>query len=80
MDFLKLNSEFLNLQKKLEYDERIIKELKQYLKSVEKDIKKLEQKIGVEKDNIQKSINLLILEIMQEFKKSLEDIIDKKED
>ena len=40
MDFLKLNNEFQNLQKKLDDSERYIKNINNYLKKLEKDIMK----------------------------------------
>ena len=75
MDFLKLNNEFQNLQKKLDDSERYIKNINNYLKKLEKDIMKLEQKNELEKDTIQKTVNTLIIEIKKEFKKSLEEIV-----
>ena len=75
MDFLKLNNEFQNLQKKLDDSERYIKSINNYLKKLEKDIMKLEQKNELEKDTIQKTVNTLIIEIKKEFKKSLEEIV-----
>ena len=75
MDFIKLNNEFQNLQKKLDDSERYIKNINNYLKKLEKDIMKLEQKNELEKDTIQKTVNTLIIEIKKEFKKSLEEIV-----
>ena len=75
MDFLKLNNEFQNLQKKLEESEIYVKKINNYIKKIDKDILKLEQKIETEKDNIQKNTNILILEIKKEFKNILEDIL-----
>lgn len=76
MDFLRLNNEFQNLQKKLEDSERYIKSINNYLKKLDKEIIKLEQKNEIEKDVIQKSVNILILNIKKDFKKSLEDIVN----
>ena len=75
MDFLKLNNEFQNLQKKLEDSEKYIKNINNYIKKCDKEIIKLEQKNETEKDIIQKTINILLLEIKKEFKKNLENII-----
>lgn len=76
MDFLKLNNEFLNLQKKLEDSERFVKCINNYLKKLEREIMKLEQKNEVEKDIIQKAVNETILNIKRDFKKSLNDIME----
>ena len=76
MDFLRLNNEFQNLQKKLEDSERYIKSINNYLKKLEKEITRLEQRNETEKDVIQKSVNTLILNIKKDFKKSLEDIVN----
>lgn len=75
MDFLRINNEFQNLQKKLEDSEKYVKNINNYIKKIEKEILKLEQKNELEKDVIQKSINVLILNIKKEFKKSLEELI-----
>lgn len=76
MDFLRLNNEFQNLQKKLEDSERYIKNINNYLKKLEKEITRLQQRNETEKDVIQKSVNTLILNIKIDFKKSLEDIVN----
>ncbi len=76
MDFLRLNNEFQNLQKKLEDSERYIKSINNYLKKLEKEIIKLEQKNETEKDVIQKSVNTLLIEIKKQFKSSLEEIVN----
>ncbi len=76
MDFLRLNNEFQNLQKKLEDSERYIKSINNYLKKLEKEITRLQQRNETEKDVIQKSVNTLILNIKIDFKKSLEDIVN----
>lgn len=75
MDFLKLNNEFQNLQKKLEESEIYVKKINNYIRKIDKDILKLEQKIEIDKDNLQRNINILILEIKKEFKNILEDIL-----
>lgn len=75
MDFLKLNNEFQNLQKKLEESEIHVKKINNYIRKIDKDILKLEQKIEIDKDNLQRNINILILEIKKEFKNILEDIL-----
>lgn len=76
MDFLRLNNEFLNLQKKLEDSEKFIKSISNYLKKLEKEIVKLEQKNELEKDIIQKAVNETIINIKKDFKKALEDILE----
>lgn len=76
MDFLRLNNEFQNLQKKLEDSERYIKGINNYLKKLDKEITKLEQKNENEKDNTQKSINMLLLNIKKDFKQELEKIVN----
>lgn len=76
MDFLRLNNEFQNLQKKLEDSERYVKSINNYLKKLEKEITRLQQRNETEKDVIQKSVNTLILNIKMDFKKSLEDIVN----
>lgn len=76
MDFLRLNNEFQNLQKKLEDSERYIKSINNYLKRLEKEIIKLEQRNETEKDVIQKSVNTLLIEIKKQFKVSLEEIVN----
>ena len=76
MDFLRLNNEFQNLQKKLEDSERYVKEINNYLKKLDREIIKLEQKNETEKDNIQKSINILILNIKKDFKNELDKIVN----
>lgn len=75
MDFLKLNNEFQNLQKKLEESEIYVKKINNYIRKIDKDILKLEQKIEIDNDNLQRNINILILEIKKEFKNILEDIL-----
>ena len=75
MHFLKLNNEFQNLQKKLEESEIHVKKINNYIRKIDKDILKLEQKIEIDKDNLQRNINILILEIKKEFKNILEDIL-----
>lgn len=76
MDFLRLNNEFQNLQKKLEDSERYIKSINNYIKKLEKEIVKLEQKNETEKDVIQKTVNALLIEIKKQFKVSLEEIVN----
>lgn len=76
MDFLKLNNEFLNLQKKLEDSERFVKSINNYLKKLEKEILKLEQRNEMETDIIQKAVNERILNIKSDFKKALNDIME----
>lgn len=76
MDFLRLNNEFQNLQKKLEDSERYIKNINNYLKRLEKEIIKLEQRNETEKDVIQKSVNTLLIEVKKQFKVSLEEIVN----
>lgn len=76
MDFLRINNEFQNLQKKLEDSERYIKGINNYLKKIDKEIIRLEQKRDMEKDVINSSVDNLIIEIKKQFKKSLEDIIN----
>ena len=76
MDFLRLNNEFQNLQKKLEDSERYIKSINNYIKKLEKEIVKLEQKNETEKDIIQNTINTLLIEIKKQFKVSLEEIVN----
>ena len=76
MDFLRINNEFQNLQKKLEDSERYIKGINNYLKKLDKEIIRLEQKRDMEKDVINSSVDNLIIEIKKQFKKSLEDIIN----
>lgn len=76
MDFLRLNNEFQNLQKKLEDSERYIKSINNYLKRLEKEIIKLEQRNETEKDVIQKSVNTLLIEVKKQFKVSLEEIVN----
>lgn len=76
MDFLRLNNEFQNLQRKLEDSERYIKSINNYLKKLEKEITKLEQRNEIEKDVIQNSVNILLIEIKKQFKVSLEEIVN----
>jgi len=76
MDFLRINNEFQNLQKKLEDSERYIKGINNYLKKLDKEIIRLEQKRDMEKDVINSSVDNLIIEIKKQFKKSLEEIIN----
>ena len=76
MDFLRLNNEFQNLQKKLEDSERYIKGINNYLKKIEKEIIKLEQKNETEKDIIQKFVNNLQKKKKKQFKASLEEIVN----
>lgn len=76
MDFLRLNNEFQNLQKKLEDSERYIKSINNHLKRLEKEIIKLEQRNETEKDVIQKSVNTLLIEVKKQFKVSLEEIVN----
>lgn len=76
MDFLRLNNEFQNLQKKLEDSEKYTKSINNYIKKIEKEIIKLEQRNEVEKDIIQKSINTLLVEIKKDFKSNLEKIVN----
>lgn len=78
MDFLRINNEFQNLQKKLEDCEQYLKSINSLIKKLEKDITKLEQKNETEKDVIQKSVNNLILEIKKQFKNSLDEIVKSK--
>lgn len=80
MDFLKINQEFQNLQKKLEESELYVKGINNLIKKLDKDLVKLEQKNESEKDNCQKIYNSLIITIKKEFKNSLEDIINIKKD
>lgn len=77
MDFLRLNNEFQNLQKKLEDSERYIKIVNSYIKKIEKEIVKLQQKNETEKDIIKKSVNTLLIEIKKDFKISLEKIVNR---
>lgn len=76
MDFLKLSNEFQNLQKKLEESTKFDKSIKDYIKKLEKEITKYEQKNETEKDLIQKSINTLLIEIKKDFKSNLEKIVN----
>ena len=78
MDFLRINNEFQNLQKKLEDCEQYLKSINSLIKKLEKDIIKLEQKNKTENDVIQKSVNNLILEIKKQFKNSLDEIVKSK--
>ena len=75
MDFLKLNNEFQNLQKKLEESEKYRKNINDYIKRIDKEIMKLEKSNETEKDNIEKMINNLILEIKKDVKMTLQEII-----
>ena len=75
MDFLRLNNEFQNLQKKLEDSERYTKSINNYIKKIEKEIIKLEQRNETEKDTIQQSINNLLFEIKTDFISNLEKIV-----
>ena len=77
MDFLKINNEFQNLQKKLEESEKYIKNINNCIKKTDKEIIKLEQKIELNKDIISKTIDILLLEVKKEFKDMLNDIINK---
>lgn len=76
MDFLRLSKEFQNLQKKLEESTKFDKNIKDYIKKLEKEIVKYEQRNETEKDIMQKSINNLLIEIKKDFKSNLEKIIN----
>lgn len=78
MDFFKINQEFQNLQKKLEDSDKYIKGINNLIKRLDKEITKLEQKNETEKDNIQKIFNSLIINIKNDFKNRLEEIVNLK--
>ena len=75
MDFTRLNNEFLNMQKKLEDNEICIKKLKIFIKSIDKEIIKLEAKRKNEKDVVQNAIYCSIIEIKKNYRKELEKIL-----
>ena len=79
MDFLKLNSEFQNLQKQLEESMTLQKKIKQLVKNLEKEINKLEQKRSTETDILNKAIIEYKIEFLKNQKTDLETIMTVKE-
>ncbi len=79
MDFLKLNSEFQNLQKQLEESIVLQKKVKQFIKKLEKEIEKLNQKQNTEKDILEKAIIEYKMEFLKKQKNDLDTIIVIKE-
>ena len=79
MDFLKLNSEFQNLQKQLEESMALQKKIKQLVKNLEKEINKLEQKRSTETDILNKAIIEYKMEFLKNQKNNLETIMTVKE-
>lgn len=79
MDFLKLNSEFQNLQKQLEESMTLQKKIKQLVKNLEKEINKLEQKRNTETDILNKAIIEYKMEFLKKQKNDLETVMLIKE-
>ena len=79
MDFLKLNSEFQNLQKQLEESMTLQKKIKQLVKNLEREINKLEQKRSTETDILNKAIIEYKMEFLKKQKNNLETIMTVKE-
>ena len=79
MDFLKLNSEFQNLQKQLEESMALQKKIKQLVKNLEKEINKLEQKRSTETDILNKATIEYKMEFLKNQKNNLETIMTVKE-
>lgn len=77
MDFTKINNEFMNLQIKLESNEKIIQKLNDYIKKLNKEILKLKNKN--EKDELQKSVNILIIGFKESVLKELTMIVLNEE-
>lgn len=78
MDFTKINNEFMNLQIKLKNNEKIIQKLNDYIKKLNKDILKLKNKN--EKDKIQNSVNMFVIDLKENILNELTEIMSTEKE
>lgn len=78
MDFTKINNEFMNLQIKLKNNEKTIQKLNDYIKKLNKDILKLKNKN--EKDKIQNSVNMFVIDLKENILNELTEIISTEKE